>query len=127
MVVATTRVLVRQMGPSMPRGCDELPRELIGGVCERGHGTAVAGAASSTPIATPAVERRVVTGTHTIVLVQLLADIAARTYHDFDSLENALDGAPTTDLATVACIKSHDCTMRDVQGSSKCTSVDCAS
>lgn len=48
-----------------------------------------AAVASSTSIA---LERRVTTGSHTIILVQLLPEITSRTFHDFESLDGALDG-----------------------------------
>lgn len=39
-----------------------------------------------------ALERRVTTGSHTIILVQLLPESTSRTFHDFESLDGALDG-----------------------------------
>ena len=40
----------------------------------------------------PALERRVLGSSHTIVLVQLLPEMASRAYHDFEKLDSALDG-----------------------------------
>ena len=46
----------------------------------------------------PALEKRVSRGSHTIVLVQLLPEITSRTYHDFERLDEALDGEPAVSL-----------------------------